>query len=98
MSKQTNYKINIYLRFIGIICLTIQLVQFFNGLWAFDTKVEIFMLVFFGALAVNPTKYLDKILDAILTRIKGMDNSVEVFERRSDTGGTAPYPEDEEPI
>ena len=71
MSKQINYTITVYLRFLGLIATTLQLVQFFNGLWAFDTWIEVSMLILFLALAISPSKYLDKIVDAIASKIKG---------------------------
>ena len=71
MSKQINYTITVYLRFLGLIATTLQLVQFFNGLWAFETWIEVSMLVLFLALAISPSKYLDKIVDAIASKIKG---------------------------
>jgi len=77
MSKQINYTFTIYLRFLGLVATTVQFVQFFNGLWAFETILEISMLVLSLALAINPSKYIDKIVDAISVKIKGNNNTKE---------------------
>ncbi len=101
MSKQINYTITVYLRFLGLVATTLQLVQFFNGLWAFDTWIEVSMLILFLALAISPSKYLDKIVDAISSKIKG-NNSEEsdilqssARRGRRETGGEDPNTDEE---
>lgn len=96
MNKQTNYKFTIYLRFLGLVATTVQFVQFFNGKWNLETNYEILILILSVALALNPSKYLDKLIDAVVSRIKGKDNTTDF--QAFNTGGSSIPPENEEKV